>query len=224
MGSNLSLFSERNNIIKRKLITLFLITCLLCQILPVSVFAITVARAERFEVKIACDVAMDLSGIELMIYEEIETETTEDGSETVYEDYSFSVYTDSAGCAEFELPEKRFSVNLNLETLPNGYGADTYTRYYGNGESEGGFAIAKIQSVEIVESETGYTVAAYAENGFPLMVDAEVTVTPAVLQAATPDTYSEYQRYNSIAYQVTANYGGKIITERVIKICPPGQL
>jgi hypothetical protein len=200
---------------KRKLFTLFLITCLLCQILPVSVFAFTVARAERFEVQIVCDDTMDLSGIELMIYEEIEAENTGVDSETVHENYSFSVYTDSTGLAQFELPEKRFSVNLNLKTLPNGYGADTYTRYYGNGELEGSFAIAKVEMVELVKSDTGYTVAAYAENGFPLTVDAEVTVMPAVLQAATPNTYLEYQRYNSTAYQVTANYGGKVITERV---------
>jgi hypothetical protein len=200
---------------KRKLFTLFLITCLLCQILPVSVFAFTVARAERFEVQIVCDDTMDLSGIELMIYEEIEAENTGVDSETVHENYSFSVYTDSTGLAQFELPEKRFSVNLNLKTLPNGYGADTYTRYYGNGELEGSFAIAKVEMVELVKSDTGYTVAAYAENGFPLTVDAEVTVKPAVLQAATPNTYLEYQRYNSTAYQVTANYGGKVITERV---------
>ena len=200
---------------KRKLFTLFLITCLLCQILPVSVFAFTVARAERFEVQIVCDDTMDLSGIELMIYEEIEAENTGVDSETVHENYSFSVYTDSTGLAQFELPEKRFSVNLNLKTLPNGYGADTYTRYYGNGELEGSFAIAKVEMVELVKSDTGYTVAAYAENGFPLTVDAEVTVKPAVLQAAIPNTYLEYQRYNSTAYQVTANYGGKVITERV---------
>ncbi|MBQ8287483.1 MAG: hypothetical protein IJX76_01780 [Clostridia bacterium] len=93
---------------KRKLFTLFLIAGFLLQILPLSVFAFTIVGAERFAMQIVCDDSIDLSGMELMIYEEIGVETTEDGLETVHEDYSFSVYTDSEGRAEFDLPKKGF--------------------------------------------------------------------------------------------------------------------
>ena len=47
------------------------------------------------------------------------------------------------------------------------------------------------------------------------MVDAKVTVTPAVMQTKIPKTYLEYERYDSTAYQVTATYNGKVLTERV---------
>lgn len=170
------------------------------KLFPLSVFAFTITQAERFAVQIVCDDPIDLSGMELMIYEEIGTETEKDGSETVHEDYSFSVYTDSKGNANFKLPEKRFSVNLNLASLPEEYGADTYTKYFGNGEKNGSFTISKVKNAEIVNGDTGYTVAAYAENGLPLMVDAKVSVAPAVMQAKLPKTYAEYERYDSTAY------------------------
>ncbi len=131
------------------------------------------------------------------------------------EEYGFSVYPDSTGIVYFTLPEKTFSLNLNLETLPDGYGADAYTHYYGDGETYGSFSLRAIENAEIVETDTGYEVAVYDKYGLPLSVESEVTVTPAIMQSATPSTFAEYDRYSGVTYQVTARYGDETLSMRV---------
>lgn len=192
---------------KRKLFTLMLTLGLLLQFIPLTVFASTLDTQKKFTVQIQCDDLIDLSQIELLVYLETTTETSDTGFEAIHEEYAFSIFTDSSGTASFDLPSTTFSINLNLSTIPNGYGADNYTHYYGNNQTYGYFTLRAIERAEIVKTETDYKVVAYDAMGFPLLVEAEVTSNLSIMQSKIPSTYNEYVRYSGATYELTAQLG-----------------
>lgn len=106
---------------------------------------------EMFRLEISCpDGFVDTSGIEIRVFSSsIAYEDEEIGYAEYSESYAFSVYPDCNGAAFFERPSDCFSLSLNLDTLPVGYGVDNHTRFFFPETSHYQISLAEISSVQI---------------------------------------------------------------------------
>ena len=72
---------------------------------------------------------LNLGEIEIEVYQSTPIETDE--SYTIYsEEYAFSVYPDENGIFTFDRPSSVFSITVQVDSLPDGYGISHHTSLY----------------------------------------------------------------------------------------------
>ena len=74
---------------------------------------------------------MDFSGIKFDVYSAEQVSSSNKILEQYYEEsYEFSVVSDATGRVEFERPSGYFSVSIDIESLPEGFGVVKHTEFY----------------------------------------------------------------------------------------------
>ncbi len=94
----------------------------------------------------------DLSGIDIKVYRAELTYADDTGFAVYDETLAFTVTTDASGKVSFEHPSERFSITVDLATLPEGYGIDRHTVSLTNKAKNYGFGLSKIEKTEVEKS------------------------------------------------------------------------
>lgn len=96
-----------------------------------------------------------LDEITIDVYQSTPVET--DGNYIVYSDeYAFSVSPDKNGFFSFERPSSVFSLTVQIDSLPNGYGIDHHTSMYLPEDISDTFVLSLINKAEIVSNDIKY--------------------------------------------------------------------
>ena len=124
---------------------------------------------------------LNLGEIEIEVYQSTPIETDE--SYTIYsEEYAFSVYPDENGIFTFDRPSSVFSITVQVDSLPDGYGISHHTSLY---SPEKGQFEKYLSSPETTMQDTKYG------NGvFPMAID--------VAYGGSATIRKIYERLNSV--------------------------
>lgn len=112
--------------------------------------------SNTFRVKIDCsDNSVDLTEIKIDVYSSVISYEDTENEYAFYDGiYAFSVYPDSSGEIVFERPSDYFTISLNQDTLPTGYGVDRYMDFFFPNSNEYHIILSGISSIEI-KNENG---------------------------------------------------------------------
>lgn len=98
---------------------------------------------------------LNLGEIEIEVYQSTPIETDE--SYTIYsEEYAFSVYPDENGIFTFDRPSSVFSITVQVDSLPDGYGISHHTSLYSPEITSDIFTLSIVDEAEIVADSLKY--------------------------------------------------------------------
>lgn len=95
---------------------------------------------------------ISLKNIEINIYES-KLSYEKNGEKVFSETYYATIYTNKNGKANFVAPSDEYSVYINLQTLPKGFGIDEYNKFCNIFEKNISFTLSKVDEVKINELE-----------------------------------------------------------------------
>lgn len=143
---------------------------------------------------------LNLGEIEVKVYQSSPIEVDE--SYTIYGDeYAFSVYPDENGVFEFDRPSSVFSLTVDVNSLPEGYGIDHHTSMYLPEIRSDTFALSAVNRAEVVTDNLKYP-SIVLFNG-----DGEEVYAPYEF---TPTYQMDSQNDNIVEVSGTVNLGGNI--------------
>lgn len=143
---------------------------------------------------------LNLGEIEVKVYQSSPIEVDE--SYTIYGDeYAFSVYPDENGVFEFDRPSSVFSLTVDVNSLPEGYGIDHHTSMYLPEIRSDTFALSAVNRAEVVTDNLKYP-SIMLFNG-----DGEEVYAPYEF---TPTYQMDSQNDNIVEVSGTVNLGGNI--------------
>jgi hypothetical protein len=148
---------------------------------------------------------IDLQGIVIEIYTSVLTYSDKDTS--VYDNYyQESVSCNADGTFTFTAPSERFVTSVDLATLPEKTGVNTFSVNWENGEPNGQFYIAEIAKIEIPNyAYRDYSPYLYDAKGN--IIQAKFTSNGPIYQM--PDLNSDnFYDFDSITSSVTVSANG----------------
>ena len=125
---------------------------------------------------------VDLEGIRFDVYGSA-LAYSEPGGYSEYEhEYAFTVVTDKDGKALFDKPAEAISITPRLDSLPFGYGTDTYTRFCEEPANGSTFDIYEVKRVELIfdpdDENKEVFACAFAEDGRQVWCEKTVDESP----------------------------------------------
>ncbi len=123
---------------------------------------------------ICFDEDIDLSNIEIKVYESIPTFEDEDLTNFT-ERYSFSILTQSDGTFTFDKPTKHISLSINLDTLPTNYGISNKNIFIGESNTTILY-LMQIEDIEIKYASDSLGVIMYGINDMRIYAPYSVNV------------------------------------------------
>ena len=125
---------------------------------------------------------LDLSSLEIKIYTSVLSYKEVENDYAYYDGiYTCSVYPDACGVAIFSRPSDCFTIEVNLDTLPIGYGIDSCTWFFMPNMNEHHIALCEISTVDITNENGEIRPIIQAANGLPLLANASVTDETSIL-------------------------------------------
>lgn len=134
------------------------ICSLLSLSLLLSISNVAAANVESsFSGKIEVDStseSIDLTNININVYQSIPREETATEWVTEYDEtLAFTVHPNHDGVFTFTPPSSVFSLTVQMDTLPIGFGIDKHTElYYGINNDQNVFTLSQISDVELTSS------------------------------------------------------------------------
>lgn len=130
----------------------------------------------------------DLSNIDIKIYSLAVAYTDPTSGQNDYSDtYVSTVTTNKNGAFSFTKPSVYYKIEIDLSSLPTGYGVDKYRCIYENGQSNDTFTLYPIHNAEMV-METVYDapeVVFTASNGQRIYRDYEINLSNESTRSAS---------------------------------------
>lgn len=95
---------------------------------------------------------IDLSAVEIKVYKATQRQQTVPNVLEYDETYQFSVFPDAQGNFSFERPSAAFSITLDIDSLPAGYGLKKHTAFYQGEDINDVFELCEIENVNLYVS------------------------------------------------------------------------
>ncbi len=144
----------------------------------------------------------DLSGIDIKVYR-AELSYADDTGFAVYDEtLAFTVTTDASGKVSFVRPSERFSITVDINTLPVGYGVERRTVSLGSKAENYCFNILKIEKVEVEKSGDRWDTKLLATRGIRVIAPYDTKVVEEA-------SYSKNSLRVALTTTVTVTAGGK---------------
>lgn len=130
---------------------------------------------DTFLVKMFCEDDIDLSQVKLSIYKAIETENSDDVDFKQYnETFDKDIYLCKDGHYRLNNISNRFSVTVDLKTLPIEYAIDQQTKFCTKEEEVVYFYLKKITDVQVDINNLGKYDVKILSNGTPVICDYRI--------------------------------------------------
>ena len=150
-----------------------------CVLLIPTVFTTTAIEESpsnfegRFITKDSEAEEVDLSQIEVEVYQSIPKPKVAEDYVEYEETYLYSVYSDTEGKFSFEIPNQTFSITVALDSLPSGLGIEQQSRLYHSDAVSDTFGLYKVadanMTVTALDAEPEVTL--LAKDGTQLLAD-----------------------------------------------------
>ena len=161
---------------KAKRVIAILLSCVL--LIP-TVFTTTAIEEStsnfegRFIIKDSEAEEVDLSQIEVEVYQSIPKPKVAEDYVEYEETYLYSVYSDTEGKFSFEIPNQTFSITVALDSLPSRLGIEQQSRLYHSDAVSDTFGLYKVADANMIVTalDTEPEVTLLAEDGTQLLAD-----------------------------------------------------
>lgn len=218
---------------KKRIYCCLLTLCIVLQFIGVNTptFAKNV-RDEVFTLTIKADTRnVNLAGIVVDVYSaELGHSEPETGYYEYNEDLAFTVTSGKDGKISFIRPSEYFSITVQLDSLPTGYGMDTQTRFFSESEKEFTCTLSKITSVDVIEQDGEFVPVLYSKTGKQLLANTEIkTVSKKLNQnlkgiESTKKEFSFNEKISVSLYGKEYNFNKETVCEYKNELDKAGQL
>ncbi len=144
----------------------------------------------------------DLSGIDIKVYRAELTYADDSGYSSYSETLAFTVTTDASGKVSFVRPSEQFSITIDLNTLPSGYGIKQHTAFFFQKNKSYTVSVLEINNIGIVRERDNWYAKLFAK-------DQTVIYAPTEVKVDEKASYHKNELRINTTYRVTATSGNK---------------